>query len=271
MNILKHIYEKTAKYTKFGSILLVGIYIVLLIVFRDGMWNDFENHFVVGLTFIIMYSSSFFFQHASEKLPEEQKVDSNYYSADFPVQELNFQRDVSLIPQTYLVSSTGERLYNINPTEEQPFRRKLSIFNVFKMGMFFPIIYQLKTMDEKLVCTFSIHNRLKFMQIKVYDHNHLHVNTIVMPLMSLKNRAIIFNANNEKLLQLEAKSMYGDIDVNDLNGHRLAAYRFGIFPYATHPAFEVQAMNVHVSLAHNLTHTERLTFAALFYYWTANQ
>ena len=70
---------------------------------------------------------------------------------------------------------------------------------------------------------------------------------------------------------MEAKSVYGDIDVHDLGGQRLATYRFGIFPYATHPAFEIQAMNVHVSLAHNLTHTEKLTFTALFYYWTANQ
>lgn len=268
---MKHIYEKTAKYTKFGSILLVGIYIVLLIVFREVMWEDFENHFVVVFTLFVLYSSSFFFQNAAEKLSEEKKIDSNYYSAEFPIQELNFQRDVTLIPQTYLVSSTGERLYIVTPTEGQPLRRKLSTFNLFKLGMFFPITYQLKTMDEKLVSTFTMLNKLKFMEIKVYDYNHRHVTTIVMPPMSLKNRAIVFDANHEKLLQMESKSMYGDIDVNNFDGHRLATYRFGIFPYATHPAFEVQAMNVHVSLAHNLTHTERLTFTALFYYWTANQ
>ncbi|WP_424513580.1 hypothetical protein [Psychrobacillus psychrotolerans] len=271
MKNLKHIYEKSAQYTKFASISLVGIYIVLLIVFKDVMWQDFETHFAVGFTLLVLYSSSFLFQHAAEKLPEEKKVDSNYYSASFPIQELNFQRDVSLIPQTYLVSSTGERLYKISPTEEQPFRRKLSSFSVFKMGMFFPVTYQLLTMDEKVVSTFTIYNKLKFMKIKVLDHSRLHITTIVMPLMSLKNRAIIFDANNEKLLQMEAKSVYGDIDVHDLGGQRLATYRFGIFPYATHPAFEVQAMNVHVSLAHNLTHTEKLTFTALFYYWTANQ
>jgi hypothetical protein len=271
VNTLKHIYEKTAKYTKFGSILLIGIYIVLLIVLKDVMWKDFENHFAIGFALFVLYSSSFFFQHASEKLPDEKKIDSDYYSADFPIQELNFQQDVSLIPQTYLVSSTGERLYKINPTEEQPFRRKLSTLNIFKTGMFFPITYQLKTMDEKLVSKFTIKNRLKFLEIKVCNHNNLHVTTIVLPSMSIKNRAIVFDANNEKLLQMEAKSMYGDIDVNDLDGHRLAKYRFGIFPYATHPAFEVQAMNIHVSLAHNLTHEEKLTFTALFYYWTANQ
>ena len=268
---MKHIYEKTAKYTKFGSILLAGIYIVLLLVFRDGMWKDFENHLAIGFTLFFLYGSSFFFQHASEKLPDEKKIDSNYYSADFPIQELNFQRDVSLIPQTYLVSGTGERLYMVTPIEEQPFRRKLSILNMFRLGMFFPITYQLITMDKKVVSTFSIYNKLKYRQIKVYDHNSLHITSIVMPPMSLKNRAIIFDANNEKLLQMEANSMYGDIDVNDLNSNWLATYRFGIFPYATHPAFEVQAVNVHVSLAHNLTHTQKLTLTALFYYWTANQ
>ncbi|WP_419960374.1 hypothetical protein [Psychrobacillus sp. BM2] len=268
---MKHIYEKTAKSLRVGSLTLIVIYIAFVILFKDDLWKDFENHLIVCFTFFILYSSSFFFQHASEKLPDEGKIDSDYYSADFPVKELNFQRDISLIPQTYLVSSTGERLYKIIPTDEQPFRRKLSTFNVFKMGMFFPITYQLKTMDEKLVCTFTIQNKLKFIQMKVHDHTQTHVTTIVMPPMSLKNRAIIFDAKNEKLLQMEAKSMYGDIDVDDLNGHRLATYRFGIFPYATHPAFEVQAMNVHVSLAHNLTHKERLTFTALFYYWTASQ
>ena len=90
-----------------ASISLVGIYIVLLIVFKDVMWKDFETHFAVGFTLLILYSSSFLFQHAAEKLPEEKEVDSNYYSASFPIQELNFQQDVSLIPQTYLVSGTG--------------------------------------------------------------------------------------------------------------------------------------------------------------------
>ena len=256
---------------KFGSLLLVGIYIGLLIVFRDAMWEEVENHFAVGMTVIVLYSTSFFFQHASDKLPKEEKTDSDYYSSDFPIQELNFQRDVSLISQTYLVSSTGERLYKISPTEEQALRRKLSVLTIFKTGMFFPVTYQLLTMDEKVVSTFTIHHKLKFIQIKVHDHNNQHVTTIVMPPMSFKNKAIIFGANNEKLLQMEAKSVYGDIDVHDLEGQSLATYRFGIFPYAAHPAFEVQAMNVHVSLAHSLTHTEKLTFTALFYYWTANQ
>lgn len=268
---MKYIYNNTAKYTKFGSILLAGIYIILLIIFRESMWREFESHFAVGFTVMILYGLSFYFHHAAEKLPDEKKVDSDYYSADFPVQELNFQRDVSLIPQTYLVSGSGERLYKISPTVEQSFRRKLSVLDIFKLGMFFPITYQLQTMDKKLVSAFSIQNKLKFMQIKVYDHHHHHVTTIVMPPMTIKNRAIIFDADNNKLLQMEAKSMYGDIDVDDLNGNRLAKYRFGIFPYAAHKAFEVQSMNVHVALSHNLTHIEKLTFTALFYYWTANQ
>jgi len=268
---MKHIYEKTVKYTRVGSLLLVGIYIALLLIFGDVLWKDFENHFAFGFMLFMLYGSSFYFQHAAEKLPTEEKVDSNYYSADFPVKELNFQRDVSLIPKSFLVSNVGERLYNIEPSKDQPIPRKLSALTIFKAGMFFPITYDLKTMDERLVCSFTIQNKFKYMQIKVYDHYHTHVSTIVIPLMSIKNRAMIFDSNNEKLLQTEAKSMYGDIDVDDLNGRRLATYRFGIFPYATHPAFEVQAVNVHVSLAHNLTHTEKLTFTSLFYFWTASQ
>ncbi|TQR18987.1 hypothetical protein [Psychrobacillus vulpis] len=268
---MKHIYERTAKYTKLGSLLTLAIYLVLIIIFRDVMWNDFETNFITGFTLLILFGTSFFFQNAADKLPNEEKVDTRFYSVDFPVKELNFQRDVSIIPQSYLVSSTGERLYKISPSEDFPLIRKLSVFAILKGGMFFPITYDLKSMDGKLVCQFTIKNKLRFMQIKVNDHTKSHKSTIVLPTVSVKNRAIIFDANNEKTHQMEAKSMYGDIDINDINGKRLATYRFGMFPYATHPAFEVQAMNVHVSLAQDLSQTEKLSFVALFYYWTSNQ
>lgn len=268
---MKHIYERTAKYTKLGSFLTLVIYMVLVIIFRDIMWKDFETHFMVGFTVCMLLGTSYFFQHAAEKLPDEKKIDSEYYSFDFPVNELNFQNDVSLIPQSYLVSHTGERLYTITPTENEPVKRKLSTFAILKSGIFFPITYDLKTMDGKLVSQFTIKNKFKFLQLKVYDHTKSPVSTVVMPIVSVKNRAIIFDANNEKTREMKAKSAYGDIDVNSFEGKRLATYRFGMFPYATHPAFEAQAMNTHISLASDLSHIEKLTFTALFYYWTANQ
>ncbi|WP_342599504.1 hypothetical protein MHB48_19755 [Psychrobacillus sp. FSL H8-0483] len=268
---MKHLYERNAKYAKVGSLIGLVVYIAILFVFRDGMWKDYETHLVLGITLFIMYSSSFFFQSAADKLPDEQIVDSQYFSADFPVKELNFQRDISFIPQSYLVSGMGERLYKITPSEDHQLIRNLSAFAIFQGGMFFPITYELKTIDGKLVSQFTFKNKLKFIQLKVYDHTKTHISTVVMPTVSVKNRAIIFDANNEKTHEMEAKSMYGDIDVNDSSGKRLATYRFGIFPYATHPAFEIQAYNVHVSLSPDLSHTEKLTFAALFYSWTGNQ
>ena len=268
---MKHIYERTAKYTKLGSLIMLVIYMALVIIFRDVMWKDYETHIMIGFTVFMLLGTSYFFQHAAEKLPDEKKIDSEYYSVEFPVNELNFQNDVSIIPQSYLVSHTGERLYTIAPTENQPLIRKLSAFAIFKRGMFFPITYDLKTMDGKLVSQFSIKNKFKFMQIKVYDQTKTHISTVIMPTISVKNRAIIFDANNEKIHQMKSKSTYGDIDVNSFEGKRLATYRFGMFPYATHPAFEAQAMNTHVSLGSDLTHIEKLTFTALFYYWTANQ
>ncbi|TQR17280.1 hypothetical protein [Psychrobacillus soli] len=268
---MKHIYERTAKYAKLGSLLTLVIYIALVIIFQDVMWKDFETHITIGFTVFMLFGTSYFFQHAAEKLPNEKKIDSDYYSIDFPVNELNFQNDISLIPQSNLVSHTGERLYTITPTEKEPLKRKLTSFAIFKSGLFFPITYDLKTMDGRVVSQFSIRNKLKFMQMSVYDQTKTLITTIVMPIASVKNRAIIFDANNEKMHEMKAKSAYGDIDVNNFEGKRLATYRFGMFPYATHPAFEAQAMNTHVSLASNLSHIERLTFTALFYYWTANQ
>lgn len=267
---MQHIYERAAKYTKLGSILVFGLYIVLVVIFRDVLLYDFETHFLIGFTVFILFSTSFVIQNAADKLPKEQQIDSEYYSAEFPIKELNFQRDVSFIPVTYLVSGRGERLYKIEPAKEHGVKKMLLAFEIFQKGMLIPITYHLKTMDDSIVSQFTLKNKLKFMQIKIYDHTKNHLSTVVMPPFSVKNRAIIFNANNEKILQMEAKSMYGDIDVDDSNGKRLATYRFGIFPYATHPAFEIQAVNVHVSLAHDLTHAQKLTFTALFYYWTGN-
>lgn len=268
---MKHIYERTAKYTKLGSLILLVMYIVAVITFRDNMWKDFETHISVGITILVLYSISFYFQNAAEKLSDEQKENVQIYSVDFPIKELNFQRDVSIIPQSYLVSNTGERLYRITPTVDHPLIQKLSVFVILRMGLFFPITYELKTMDGKLVSQFTIKNKLKFMQLKVYDHTKTHKSTVVLPPFSVKNRAVVFDANGEKTHQMEAKGMYGDIDIDNFDGKRLATYRFGMFPYATHPAFEVQAMNIHVSLAHDLLHIEKLTFTALFYYWTANK
>ncbi|QFG00909.1 hypothetical protein PB01_20100 [Psychrobacillus glaciei] len=268
---MKYIYERTAKYSKLGALFSLIIYTAIIFIFRDIIWKDFETHFIIGFIIFMLYGISFYFQNAAEKLPNEQKVDSQLYSIEFPFKELNFQRDVSLIPRSYLISSTGERLYKIEPSKEHSISRLLTACAIFKRGLFFSITYNLKTMDENIVCQFTIKNKIKFMQLKIYENTKSHISTVVLPLFSIKNRAVFFNANNEKILQVEAKSMYGDIDVDDINGKRLATYRFGISPYATHPAFEVQAMNVHVKLAQDLTHAEKLTFAALFYYWTGNQ
>lgn len=268
---MKHIYERTAKYTKNASIIGIIVYISLVLIFRETLLNDWGSHISVGWTLFVCFSLSFLFQQAANKLPSEQSSNARLFSSDFDVKELNFQNDISVIPRSYLVSHTGERLYSIGPTEDQPIIRKLNVLPFIQKGMIFPITYDVKTMDGQLVSKFTVTNKLKFMQIKVYNRQQLHLSTVVLPVFSVRNRAVVFDSNDEKTIQMEAKSVYGDIDVNDPEGKRLASYRFGMFPYATHPAFELQGMNVHVALAEGLTEAERLTFTALFYYWTANQ
>lgn len=268
---MKHIYERTAKYAKITSIIGLIVYIAVILIFSETLLRDWELHISVGWTLFICFSLAFIFQQAANKLPAEQPTVTEQSSSEFVLKELNFQSDVSIIPRSLLVSPTGERLYSISPTVEQPVVRRLNAFPFFRKGMIIPVTYDVLTMDGQLVSKFTIANKLRFMEIQVFDHNQVHLSTAVLPVFSVKNRALIFDANREKTHQMEAKSVYGDIDVNDFNGKRLATYRFGMFPYATHPAFELQGMNVHVSFAEGLSKIEKLTFMALFYYWTANQ
>lgn len=268
---MKHIYERTAKYAKVASFAGLLVYIALVLIFREALLTDWESHISIGWTLFICFGLSFFFQQAANKLPVEQITNTNQSFSNWSIKELNFQSDVSIIPRSFLVSPTGERLFSISPTEEQPIVRRLNALSFMRKGMIFPVTYDLLTLDGQLVSKFTVTNKLKYMQIQVFDHNNVHLSTAILPVFSVRNRAIIFDSNDTKKLQMEAKSVYGDIDVNDFEGKRLATYRFGMFPYATHPAFELQGMNVHVSLAEGLSDAERLTFTALFYYWTANQ
>lgn len=268
---MKYIYERTAKYMKRASLTILIISILALLLFND-FWKDTELLFIIGFTTFLLFCTSIYFRNAAEKLPEELQPFTNESEAQlFSVHELNFQKDVSFIPLTYLVSSTGERLYKIEPSSEHRIIRMLSILSVFNKGTFLPIIYQLKTVDDLVIGQFTIKNKLKYIEMKVQGHIGEKISTIVLPPISVKNRAIVYNHNDEKILQTEAKGMYGDIDIDDPNGKRLASYRFGMFPYATHPAFELQGNNVHVKLASHLSKEEKLTFTALFYYWTADQ
>ncbi|WP_342560065.1 hypothetical protein NSQ95_18930 [Psychrobacillus sp. FSL W7-1457] len=268
---MKHIYERTAKYAKIASITVLIVYIAVILGFRETLLTDWELHISVGWTLLIFFSLTFLFQQAANKLPVEQSTVTEQTPSEFTLKELNFQSDVSIIPRSFLVSPTGERLYSISPTVEQPVIRRLNAFPLIRKGMIFPVTYDVITMDGQVVSKFTIANKLKFMEIQVFDHKQVHLSTAVLPVFSVKNRALVFDPNREKTHQMEAKSVYGDIDVNDLKGKRLATYRFGMFPYATHPAFELQGMNVHVSFAEGLSYVEKLTFTALFYYWTANQ
>lgn len=268
---MKHIYERTAKYAKIASITVLIVYVAVILSFRETLLTDWELHISIGWTLLICFSLAFLFQQAANKLPAEQNTVVEQASSGFTLKELNFQSDISIIPRSFLVSSTGERLYSISPTVEQPVVRRLNAFPLIRKGMIIPVTYDVLTMDGQLVSKFTMANKLKYMEIQVFDHHQVHLSTAVLPVFSVKNRALVFDPNREKTHQMEAKSVYGDIDVNDFNGKRLATYRFGMFPYATHPAFELQGNNVHVSFAEGLSNVEKLTFTALFYYWTANQ
>ncbi len=266
---MKHIYDRTAKYTRIGAFVGVLAYIVFIQFTETTFQDDLANHFLTAFLFFMALGTAFFFQEAANKLPSDQ-IDKSYFSETFPLNELNFQKDVNIIPTSFLVSNTGERLYKIAPSKDFPIVRMLTSFSFLQSGMFFPVTYTVDTMDDKQVCRFVIKNKWKFMQLKIYSYEGEHFSTAILPLFSVRNRVIVYDGENRKMFQAEAKSVYGDIDINNLEERRLATYRFGMFPYATHPAFETQAMNVHVSLARDLSYQEKLTFTALFYYWTTN-
>jgi hypothetical protein len=266
---MKHIYERSAKYTRGSAFIGVILYVIILQFTETNLKEDLGDYILAAFLFLMALGVSFFFQKAANKLPADD-IDRTLYTTEFPIHELNYQRDISVIPTSYLVSNTGERLYKIAPSVDAPIARLFTIFELFRKGLFFPVTYCVHTMDEKLVSYFTIKNKWKFIQIKVFNAEKEHLSTAVLPLFSVKNRVIVYDSHNNKMFQAEAKSVYGDIDIDDLEGKRLATYRFGIFPYATHPAFEAQAMNIHVSLSKDLLMNEKLTFNALFFYWTSN-
>ena len=266
---MKHIYERSAKYTRLSAFIGMILYVIILKFTETNLKKDLGDYILVAFLFLMALGVSFFFQEAAKKLPADD-IDRTLYTSEFPLHELNYQKDISVIPTSYLVSNTGERLYKITPCEDTPIARLFTIFDLFKQGLFFPVTYGVYTMDEKLVSYFIIKNKWKFIQIKVYNTEKEHLSTAILPLFSVKNRVIVYDQDNNKRFQAEAKSVYGDIDIDDFEGKRLAAYRFGIFPYATHPAFEAQSMNIHVSLSKDLSAQEKLTFNALFFYWTTN-
>ena len=266
---MKHIYERSAKYTRLSAFIGIILYIIFLQFTDTNLKEDLGDYFLVAFLFLMALGVSFFFQEAANKLPADE-IDKYRYSTEFLINELNYQRDISVIPITYLVSNTGERLYKIIPSEDTPIARLFTIFELLRKGLFFPVTYCVYTMDEKLVSYFTIKNKWKFVQIKVFNAEKEHLSIAVLPLFSVKNRVIVYDPHHNKMFQAEAKSVYGDIDIDNLEGKRLATYRFGIFPYATHPAFEAQSMNIHVSLSKDLLMNEKLTFNALFFYWTTN-
>ena len=141
---LKILYSRYSTHLfRLGVLATCGLPIVAYLTYI-GIFLDFETLAIVVLSIIFSFSTATYFKKVSDDLPETTQ-DTNI--ADFDVNEFIFQTDVTWIPRLYLVSHEGERQFVVEPSGSKPMIRFLSGFSYLSSGNFFPITYDVLTLD----------------------------------------------------------------------------------------------------------------------------
>ncbi len=182
--------------------------------------------------------------------------------------ELNLKRVPSLLPKFVHVDHNGQPLFQIQPTKGQ-FRRNLLFFQLFEKGMMFPVDYDVSTMDGNVLATFRIKNNVKEYALTLKKPDGTVIGRYIQQLSksAVKNRGTLYHSDDSVWRQLEAKNMAGDIDVTDEEGNRTASYRYGLFPYATLPAFQSTAHHEHIRFGAQISTEEKLAYVMIFFFW----
>ena len=138
----------------------------------------------------------------------------------------------------YHVNSNGEPIFKIEPSKKRPFARKLTFIKFFSEGFIIPATYDMLTMNDEQLASFTIWNNGNRFVLTLYDVNGKKLGYFEQWLTKsvLKNRGILFRKNDTVWRELEANNMAGDIDVRDEKEKLTATYRYGRFPYALKPS-----------------------------------
>jgi len=125
------------------------------------------------------------------------------------------------------------------------------------------------SLNHSRIFSFTVKNEWKQFRVTITDEQDEIIGVYFQPWLNsvFKNRGILFLDNQKLSRKIESKNMTGDIDIRDEDSRVTASYRFGIFPYALHPAFQAIPSNIHIKLGPHISTDERKIYLAIFYFW----
>ena len=263
---MKNLYARYSTYSfRTGILATIAVPLIAFLTYIE-FFSDLEPLVIVLLSAFFSFVSSIYFRGASEKLPETIQ---NTETHDFSLNEFNFQTDISFHSRLYLVSHEGEKLFVVEPTERKPISRSLTVFSLVSAGLILPITYDVMSLDRSRVFSFTVKNEWKQFRLTIKDNQDEVIGMYVQPWLNsvFKNKGVLYLDSLKLSRKIDSKNMTGDIDIRDEQNRLNASYRFGIFPYAMHPAFQAISHNIHIKLGSHTSMDERKVYLAIFYFW----
>ncbi|NYF25834.1 hypothetical protein [Sporosarcina sp. JAI121] len=249
----------------------IGIAVFCIMYYFIGYKSFKENGDVLvinGLIALFSIGAGFRYKSVHKKLVNET-VDISASTLNFEnLNELILKRVPSPLLKIYNVDSNGNSLFVIEPSKGR-LSRWLTFFELFEKGFIIPVHYDISDMTGQQLATITIRNNIKRDELIVKKPDGTVVATYVQQLLKskLKNRGVLYHSDGSVWRNFEAKSIAGDIDVKDEEGHMTARYRFGIFPYAMRPVFQSTAHHEHVQFGSHITSDEKLAYTMIFFFW----
>lgn len=262
---MKNLYARYSTYAfRIGILAICTLPFIAYLTYINFI--DIEPLVGVVLSAAFSLGSSIYFKKVSEQLPEDS---TNFSSKDFSINEFNFQPDASFYSRLYLVSNEGQQQYVIEPTTRKPLSRYLTFFSIISSGWVIPITYDVMTRDRSRVFSFIIKNEWKQFRITILNEKDEVIAFYKQPLLKspLKNNGVLFLLHQDTWRIIKAKNISGDIDIHDNDNRLTASYRYGMFPYTLHPAFQALPINIHIKLGSHVLEDERKAYLAIFYFW----
>ncbi|MHC8515267.1 hypothetical protein [Sporosarcina sp. ITBMC105] len=263
---MKNIYRKLYIFSFSGGCVLAVLSVVYYFIWHDQFGVNGALLVELGIAAIAAIGSGFYFRHAFHKLKTADETSTDVFHFE-EVTELTLKRVPALIPKIVHVDSSGQPQFMIVPNRN--WARPFMVFKLFEKGLIFPVTYTICDMNGSPIATFRIKNTVKQVTLSLWSSEGLLIGTYIQQLAKsvLVNRGMLYGSNGSIWRQLEAKNMTGDIDVTDEQGRMTATYRYGRFPYATHPAFVSTAHHDYVRFGSHISTDEKLAYTMIFFFW----
>jgi len=145
----------------------------------------------------------------------------------------------------------------------------LTVFSLVSSGLIMPITYDVMSLNQTRIFSFTVKNEWKQFRVTTTDEQDEIIGVYYQPWLNsaLKSKGVLYLDNLKLSRKIESKNMTADIDIRDEDSRVIASYRFGIFPYALHPAFQASSTNIHIKLGPHISTDERKIYLAIFYFW----